>query len=185
MTLKFPVPDRRLDAQLKALPLELVPERDLWSGIAAEIGRSATRSPAPVQRGAPRATFAIAAGMAIAVFGGLIGWEAARQQRPAPASVALSETLAAPRMAKYVATRELMEATYHQRVGLLAPTTRLRIERDLRIVRQAIADIRRALAGDPDSRVLSELLASTSQQELDIYAAVATGTAQLPPRDRT
>jgi hypothetical protein len=184
MTLKFPTPDPGLDARLRALPTDIAPSRDLWPGIAAGISMPMANTEAAARRPAPRATFAIAAGIAIAALGGLVGWEAARQMRPA-ATTALAEPVEAPHTAKYLATRELLEASYRQRVTLLAPTTRLRIERDLRTVRQAIADIRAALAADPDSRVLSELLASTSQQELDIYAAVATGTAQLTPGNRT
>lgn len=184
MTLKFPTPDPGLDARLRALPTEIAPSRDLWSGIAAGIAETTTAADVRARRPAPRTAFAIAAGAAIAVLGGLVGWEAAHQLRPT-ASAAMTESVEARHTAKYLATRELLEATYRQRVALLSPTTRLRIERDLRTVRQAIADIRAALAADPDSRVLSELLASTAQQELDIYAAVATGTAQLPPGDRT
>ena len=183
MTIPFPVVDPALDARLKSLPRDIPPPRDLWPGIAAVVGPSAAAPTAiTARRVSRRRPYAMAAGIAIAALVGLVGWQAARGLHPASAAARVAP-IDVPESQKYRETRALLEATYRERVALLAPVTRLRIERDLRIVRRAIADIRHALASDPDSRVLAELLASTSQQELDLDAAVARGTAQLPSRN--
>jgi hypothetical protein len=68
---------------------------------------------------------------------------------------------------------------------LLEPATRDRIEHDLAIIRSANADIRRALADDPQSAVLNRLLASTWQQEFDLYATVVRTTEPALQRNRT
>jgi len=77
----------------------------------------------------------------------------------------------------------MLEQTYQQRLALLAPATRRRVEQDLATIRAANADIRKALAADPRSAVLSHLLASTLQQEFDLYSTVIRNTA--PAADRS
>jgi len=51
----------------------------------------------------------------------------------------------------------------------LPPDTRLQIGHDLDVIRSARADIRRALASDPSNPLLNELLATTWQQEMDLW----------------
>ena len=70
-------------------------------------------------------------------------------------------------------------------LALLEPVTRDRIEHDLSIIRAANADIRRALAADPQSAVLNRLLESTWQQEFDLYTTVVRTTEPAMQRNRT
>jgi len=78
-----------------------------------------------------------------------------------------------------------LERTYRERLELLAPETRRRIEQDLSTIRTANEDIRRALAADPESAVLNRLLESTWQQEFDLYSTVVRNTEPATERNRS
>jgi hypothetical protein len=92
---------------------------------------------------------------------------------------------AVPETQDFAATRTSLQRTYAQRLALLAPATRLRVEQDMATIRTANADIRKALAADPQSAVLNHLLASTLQQEFDLYSTVIRNTAPAVPRNPT
>lgn len=162
-----------LDERLASLPREVPLQRDLWPAIDAAIGAedAARRRPR-------RLPLALAAGLAIALTAGIIGWQAGR-------SHVVPEAFAVPADPEYVKTRATLERTYRDRLALLEPTTRNRIEHDLSIIRAANADIRRALAADPQSAVLNRLLESTWQQEFYLYATVVRTTEPAMPRNRT
>ena len=89
---------------------------------------------------------------------------------------------AVPAGTEYLSTRATLEHTYRERLESLAPATRDRIEHDMSMIRAANADIRQALATDPESAVLNRLLESTWQQEFDLYATVIRATAPTGPR---
>jgi len=139
---------------------------------------------------------ALAAGFALAAVGGaLLGWQFARvhptsvgANRLRPPRVADSvspsgEVFAVPETPDFLATRVALERTYQQRLALLAPATRQRVEQDLATIRDAIADIRKALAADPESAVLNHLLASTLHEEFDLYSTVIRNTAAAVQRN--
>ncbi len=174
-----------LDARLAALPRALPPARDLWPAIDAAI----TAHPATPRRW----PYALAAGVALAAFGALLG--ARLVHAPAPATQASRSGPAEPSVvparlkgsqdAEYRATRVALESTYRERIALLEPQTRARIEQDLALIRTAHEDIRQALDRDPGSRVLMQLLQSTAEQEFSLYSTVGRNTEPLTPRTRT
>jgi hypothetical protein len=168
-----------LDERLAQLPRDLPLERDLWPAIDAAITAAGTGRERP-----RRVPLALAAGLAIALTAGIIGWQAGRSHSPL-ASAPGTEGFAVPADPEYVKTRATLERTYHERLELLEPATRDRIEHDLSIIRAANADIRRALAADPQSAVLNRLLAGTWQQEFDLYATVVQTTEPAMQRNRT
>jgi hypothetical protein len=178
-----------LDTRLAALPREQPPARDPWPQILASISVAAT-PPVAARRRVP---LALAAGIALLVAAGFIGWQmhGFRQAALAPplagagADGRPAAAFAVPVGAGYLATRVALERTYRERLQLLAPATRDRIEQDLATIRAANADIRQALAADPESAVLNRLLESTWQQEFDLYATVVRNTAPAAPRSRT
>ena len=185
MTTNDPPGYRSLDAQLAALPGELSPPRDLWAGVDAALAGAVTRP--------RRWPYALAAGIVVASLGVLvgsrIGSEAVPPDRDGPV-MAPAPTLAAARPklsqeAGYQATRVALEQTYRERLVLLAPATRARIEQDLALIRAAQQDIRRELGREPGSRVLAELLQSTTEQEFDLYSAVGRNTEPFTSRART
>ena len=62
---------------------------------------------------------------------------------------------------------------FKSRLAGLPDETRLRIEQDLAAIQKAADDIDAALAEDPASRLLNQLLLSTYQEELRLYSSVA------------
>jgi hypothetical protein len=102
-----------------------------------------------------------------------------------PGATPVAARLKGTEDAEYRATRAALEQTYRERLALLAPDTRKRIEQDLALIRSAHDDIQQALTRDPDSRVLLELLQSTTEQEFDLYSTVGRTTAPLAPRTTT
>ena len=171
-----------LDARLAALPRELPPAKDLWPGIAAAL--------APERRPARYWPYALAAGVALLVVGGLIGARLAREGGlAAPGAQGEDGLLAAhfeaPHDENFQTTRVALVQTYRERLALLSPVTRARVEADLAVIHSAQDDIRRALTRDPGSRVLSQLLESTTEQEFALYATVGRNTEPFAPRTRT
>ena len=176
-----------LGERLAALPLDQAPANDLWPGVLASIAR------ADVRLASRRWPLALAAGIAVAAIAGSIGWQAGRRgtspiaaapAADAGADLLLQASFAVPEGHEYRATRAALERSYRDRLELLAPTTRQRIEKDLAAIRQANAEIRSALAADPQSAVLNRLLQSTWQQEFDLYATVTRNTDPAAARTR-
>ncbi|MFT3906135.1 MAG: hypothetical protein QM718_07530 [Steroidobacteraceae bacterium] len=175
-----------LDSLLTQVPHAVPPERELWPQIAAQLGAQqadARRTAAERSRwlaGWPRA---IAAGLLIAALSVLltVGLMRQRAEQLAGSTHAplTSVSFELPQDAAYQRTRQALEQTFRQRLQLLAPATRTRIEADLQTIQKANADIRDALARDPASPVLQHLLESTWQQEIDLYRDVARSTEPM------
>jgi hypothetical protein len=164
-----------VDAALASLPAEIAPPRDLWPAIARTTGHARPR-PWPV---------ALAASLALFTLVGALSWSV--WQRP-PAQLAVAPAAGRalgyelPQDAAYVATRAALEHTFAERLPLLAPATRARVQQDLELVRRANADIRDALRSDPASPLLLLLLRSTWQQEFNLYTTVTHSTDTLLTR---
>jgi len=186
-----------LDAALARLALEQAPPRDLWPAIQRELAH------APV-RATPGGPFALAASVAALALLGALAWnvrgpsgdatDAARSgagqlaQSPGLVPAAGGAVLPAsasygpPDNAAYEAARAKLERTFEERLDLLAPATQARVRADLATIRAANADLRAALAKDPASPLLLQLLASTWRQEIELYASVARTTSPLIQR---
>jgi hypothetical protein len=162
-------PQKSLDQLLEQLPKEVQPPGALWPRIAARL-RAQHRNP----------PLALAAGilLAAACLVSLITWGVL--QRPSVPPVIQSaggrpsfEELKDP---KYVLARDMQKKTFEERLALLDPATRTKIETSLAVIRQAHEDIRKALAADPQSPVLEELWQSTWHDELDLYDHIVQAT---------
>jgi len=176
-----------LDQQLAQLPREVAPARDLWPEVLARL-----EAPAPRRAERRWLPLSLAAGVLLAVAAGVVGWQLGRERswsdRMAMAFTGRDRAeagFAVPASAAYLKTRATLERTYRERLELLAPATRFRIEQDLRTIRAANEDIRRALAADPQSAVLNRLLESTWQQEFDLYSTVVRNTEPAAGGNRT
>lgn len=156
--------DEHLLWQLRGLRRERMPEHDLWPGIAARIGqagRDGTPSTAVPLRRRPAARFApwaLAASLVLAIG---VSW----QQRPdfgapvADPSAQLIHREADALTREYnAALRELQAAG--------RPATNSRDA--LRQLDQSAAQIRTALARDPDARFLLDRLRSTYEKRLEL-----------------
>jgi hypothetical protein len=143
--------DSQLDALLARLHRDVLPAKDLWPYIEAH---------APARRSARPWQFA--AGFAALAVSASLGWHL--WQRPGAPD------------ASYLRARAGLEPIYRVELGQLPPDARVQVERDLDVIQVARADIRRALASDPGSPLLQELLTTTWQQEFDLYQDVAAGS---------
>jgi hypothetical protein len=159
-----------LDERLAKLPSDIVPPRNLWPGIVREILRRPRASPA----------LAFAAAAAVICFAGALAWVVLHSRsEPGAAGAATAHvgaSLAEPRDAGYLATRAELEKIFRERLELLDPTTRAKIETSLASIRAAREDITKALAADPESPVLEQLLESAWHDEFDLYDDVVRTT---------
>ena len=134
--------------------------------------------------GAPPLALAAAIAMAAAGLASFFTW-AVLQSRTVPQvvqTVAAKNSFEEPRDPKYVRARDSVEKTFHERLALLAPATRAKIESSLAVIKKAHEDIRKALAADPQSPLLEQLWESTWQDEFDLYDRVVQATQ--PPMIR-
>jgi hypothetical protein len=191
--------DRELDGLLASVKREVPPSKDLWASIESQLE--------PRQSARPRASwhYALAAGVCAVALTAIVTWEiATRPEIPVAANGSsamvvpvasgthgsadrplLAAAFDAPSDARYRATRAALEKTFRERLDLLAPATRQRIEQNLAVIRSANDDIRAALAADPNSPLLQQLLESTWQQEIDLYTTVNSNTEPALPRSET
>lgn len=167
---------RALLAAAARLPGETVPRRDLWPAVAAEI-RSApvvplrpARPRAPVFGSLAAAAALVAAVSGLALFTGPpAGPPAAGATASAPAG---DEHALLDREREYArAGRELTEALQAQ-AERLAPEARQSLERDLKVIDEALVDVREALRQDPDNAGLDRLLATTHRLKVEALRRV-------------
>ncbi len=164
-------PGDSLDARLAKLPRDVVPSRYLWPSIEREIERRPPR--------APQVVLAAAASVAVLMFAAAIVWAVlhARSTTMAPsATPTLAMSLDDPHDPGYLAARAELLDTFKERLALLDAPTRAKIESNLAVIHKARDDIRKALATDPDSPVLEQLLESAWHDEFDLYDDVIKAT---------
>jgi hypothetical protein len=162
--------DETLDELLAKLPRDIAVPRNLWPGIERGIKRK------------PRSlgSLAAAASVAIVCMAGALTW-AVLHERPAGRSnstTTSSRTVGfdEPRDPAYLAARADLEKSFRERLAILEPRTRAKIEASLALIRQAHEEIRKALAAQPADPVLEHLLESTWHDEFDLYNDVVRGT---------
>lgn len=163
---------------------------NLWPDIAARIGavspkvRSLDAHRARRQVAFTLPQLATAAALLIAIAGGG-AWSLARSVGTAPTApiattaapstgIALPAGLPTRAEASYNAAVADLEAALAAGRDRLSPTTVATLERNLARIDQAIAEARRALAGDPANAYLNSHLATTMQQKLDVLQQAAT-----------
>ncbi len=160
-----------LDRLLANLPRDMAPPGNLWPGVAARLSGKSRRAAPPM---------ALAAAIAIAAAGlaSLFTW-AVLENRSVPRviqTVAAASSFDEPHDPKYLLARNSVERTFRERLALLEPATRAKIEASLAVIRRAHEEIRKALAADPQSAVLEQLWESTGRDELDLYDSVVQAT---------
>lgn len=151
--------------QLRQLPREIDPSRDLWNGIAAAIER---RPPARAHRWmlpslAMAASVLVVAGLAWKQLG------APRVPPPAPASVDPSALVVATESR---AITDEYQAALRQYKGAPVPAA---IEPTLGELDRSVAQIQRAIARDPDAVFLLEQLRRTYSTRLALTQRAVAG----------
>jgi tetratricopeptide (TPR) repeat protein len=168
---------------------ETAPSTDLWPGIAARIAAGPRAAAPPARRRFAFTVPQLAAASLLLV--ALSGWLAVRMLSPAPPRDTASATggsqprdgsgsgsltpVAFDEQQYDTAIRELQEAIDRGR-SRLDPETVAAVERNLRLIDQAVDDARRALAADPSSGYLSGYMVQTRQRKLDLLRQVAVLT---------
>jgi len=202
-TIRFGRDERERDPLLRKLgelPREAEPPRDLWAGVRAQIEREerapskeAPVSPLPPVPGLSWG-WALAAGVGVAAVSVLFTWLAVRTPADTSPQVAVLQPSSQPTPVEairpvaygehaslgpeYVELRARMLEQFKGRLAGLPDETRLRIEEDLAAIQKAADDIDAALAEDPASRLLNQLLLSTYQEELRLYSSVAAADTE-------
>ena len=159
-----------LDEQLAKLSPDIVPPRNL--GLASSARSCAGR--------APRRPSLLQRQSAVISIAGAIAWvvlheRAGVDRQPAGDRPCRRELRGAPGGGLSRHPRRA-EETFHERLALLDPATRAQIESSLATIHAAREDIRKALAADPESPVLEQLLESAWHDEFDLYDDVVRTT---------
>ena len=158
--------------RVHALPASVQPERDLRSSMWAQVDRRTLwywRYPL-----AAAAVLLIGISSIVTV---LVTREGnapvVRATQPQPAAVDLVRL-----ERDYRSEVEELQAALRRNRDQLAPETVRILEDNLRIIDAAIMEARAALANDPQSATLGELLRSAYQQKLDLLKQVARSSAE-------
>jgi len=185
-TIRFGRTERERDpvlARVAVLPGDVMPGRDLWPQIRDRIVREA-----PGTQSVSRSLswhWAAAAGIAVASVSVLFTWMALRPAEQGTVQLAGTQPAAVAALQpvsygdnsrpgpEYVATRGEMFELFKARLAELPDDTRARVEQDLGAIQRAADDIDAALADDPASRLLNQLLLSTYHEEINLYSRVA------------
>jgi hypothetical protein len=159
-----------LDARLGKLPRDIVPPRYLWPSIERAIERQPLRTPQMV--------LAAAAAVAALMIAGAVVWVVlhGRAVTPSAEAPSIAMSLDEPHDTGYLAARADLLDTFKERLAMLDPATRAKIEANLAVIHKARDDIRKSLAEDPDSPVLEQLLESAWHDEFDLYDDVIRTT---------
>jgi len=154
---------RALLAEARALPNSVMPERDLWTGIAERLGPSpagtAGRGASAPRRIGLGSWGRLAAAIGFILLGAALAtiW----QGQSAPSEFAAAQ-------ARYhAASAELSERLAQEPRGL-SPATMAVVERNLAIVDAAIREAERALEADPGNGALEQMLRARYEQRLEL-----------------
>jgi hypothetical protein len=162
---------RQLIGDARALPSEVPPPPEVWSVVRARAplaGAGAARASRWWHRGWLATAAAIVLVLGTATFTLLLS-----RGRPTKAKAMITNpTPVSPVLfavdKNYVVTiRELRAALAAQRASL-APSTVQTVERSLKVIDDAIAEARAALAADPANQALVDILASHYERQVDL-----------------
>jgi hypothetical protein len=167
-----------------AAPREMDPPRDLWPEIAARV--AADRGRAPVRRLvrllSHPASLAAAAAVIVAL-GSTVTWRT--NEPPADTGVAHNvsergsqEHVQAAEVDYIRATGQLMDALNSRRSSL-SPETQKAVDENLKVIDDALGQLRGALDKDPGNRQLTRMLASTHQKKLDLLLRLLKLSSQI------
>ena len=160
--------EKNLLADTARLPRSIEPPVDLWPAIADRINQ---KKSAVIRPWWTRAPALAAAAVLLVTLSSLVTTLVVHQsptRRPAGPTTAGAGSEFALLEAEYVrASDEILAALEHGEVRL-APQTREILERNLRIIDNAINESRAALDRDPANQELKDMILTTYQHKLDL-----------------
>lgn len=170
--------DDELTELAAKLPAAVSPDRDLWPGIEQAIAR-------PARRGAGiwNTPWAQAAAVVLLVAGSSgITYVAVRDGGPPAVEIIYTDNLFESVSGdfgqqytlgnEYLDARSQLEDNLQEKLNSLSPEARGEVVKSLNTIRVAISDINQALAAEPDSILLQELLLSSYHDELSLMKKV-------------
>ena len=165
------VNDEKLQKSVDRLARDIAPDRDLWPGIAARIGRK--------RSGRPLWAYGLAASLFLAVGAGSL-WLGLVQRGPgsAPQLAATPSPEAA-----YFAQRAAFAENTVESAPNLTPATRAVILKNLQVIEGSMQQIEQALEQDPNNPRLRALLYDLYQNEARLLAATQQIQAQTNQRN--
>ena len=163
----------RLEAlldQTHALAAEIEPPAELWSAVHQRIASRQSLGARHAWLLAAAALLLVAVSSAVTALLVRRPQTVAVRHEPTPAPPAALRLPVAARAvdADYQAVIRELDESLAQRRAQLAPETIAKVEASLRVVDQAIAEARRALAADPANRDLVDLLAASYERKLEL-----------------
>jgi len=174
--------DDKLIAAAQGLATEISPERDLWPGIARTIAKP-QRS-----RWTPLLAQAAAVVLLIGGSSGLTYMAVKDRQQVAttvPSNLVFEQASFGSRYALGVEYQEAhrdLSAQLDLELARLSPEARDDVEKNLQLIRGAIAEINAALEEEPDSALLQDLLLQTYREELALMQRVGGLTQHVMSR---
>ncbi len=169
---------RALLLSVKSLPLDLAPPTDLWAGIESRVKNTSTAQfPRQEGRGWGDSIWmrlgAIAAA-ALVTLGGLHLFLNPRTDklvdRVIPPTQAMAEMLSrevADSEEEYVQSKALLMNALEEQREHLNPETLALIEENLKVIDDAVEEIRVAIQDDPENPRLVKMLVATREKELN------------------
>jgi predicted anti-sigma-YlaC factor YlaD len=176
---------RQVLAHAAALPRSVAPPRDLWPSIAREIERERAWSRGRLGWWSPVA-LAAAAAVVVGLLAVLVHQRtpAAVQTAVIPAAAPSAGVAGAHAVAggidpslvamerDYQAAANALLGALQARKASLAPETLASVERNLAVMDEALAEVRRALEKDPENPDLSRMLVATHRKKVDVLRRV-------------
>ena len=161
---------RSLRTEVAALPRSIAPGRELWSGIEGRIGgKEVLRTAQGSARRRPWLLAAAAIGLIVA--SSATTAVLVRRSNPGKAVPGVSVTLTE---AAYRQAADELLNTLESRRAKMSPKTLDVVERNPRIIDEAIRETQTALASDPGNRAVTDLLWASYQKKIDLLQRVAS-----------
>lgn len=190
---------RPLDDELATLPRSIEPPRDLWPDIAPRLAPRRDRTGrrwgfGPWVWQAAAAVFFTALGAALALSLGPAAGPAddvsadssaivARAVDVSDNVVSAGAIFSAVRFAaverEYLRVQEDLRQAALERRDELSPETLRLVERHLRTIDAAVAELRAALDADPENRQLADRLIENRRRSVDLLERLARGEAEI------
>lgn len=178
------IDDDPLAAAASRVRKEIAPQRDLWPGIHTVIHEGRPSRGTPMLAQAAAVLLLVGASSALTYLA--VKDEPQIVQVSAPTTLVF-ETTAFGSGGSFDAVYEQAEGEFAARLGeelaRLSPEARNDVERNLAVIRQAIADINAALEKEPDNVLLQDLLVKAYREELSLKHRVGNLTQTVMARN--
>ncbi|HNP37894.1 MAG TPA: hypothetical protein PKK10_18785 [Woeseiaceae bacterium] len=176
--------DDKLLEDAARLATDIAPQRDLWPTIAAGIQAPRTaRQPRYFAQAAAVLLLVAATSMLTYTLTkkapGIVEVPVATQLEVEPAAYSPRYELSSD----YTLARDDLQLEMEKELARLSPEARVGVERNLKIIQDAIVEINTALEQEPGNILLQELLQKTYREELNVMRKVGGLTKSVMSRN--